>query len=237
MRYIVTALSLFLILNHSWAGTYTDDFEDGDMDEWELRSIGAKGTWKIENEELVLQGAGGSTAIGFSIGENNWRDYTVQVSMKLTKHVVTNWWEQAGVGLRMFKGDNGLIKSGYYIALGTPGQNIKQLRTYYSDFVQVNNKHIQAIPFDWELSTWYVLKAVVLGNTFKYYVDDELVMEYTDANGPNGGVGLSVTASTEAHFDNFSVTGDDVPDNFRPVTARDRLVTVWGEIKKSIDTD
>ena len=224
MKYMMVGLTLFLLVTSSWAGTFMDDFEDGNMDEWRLGSAGAGGTWKIENGELVLEGLGGGY-FGFGIEGPDWKDYTIEVKLKITKHAVTAFWEQAGVVFRAV-----VNVHCYYVALGTPGANIKQLRTYHGDLGLVP-QHLQTVPFDWEVNTWYVLKAVIEGDNFKYYVNDDLIMEYIDATYPTGGVGLCVTASTAAYFDDFSVTGENVPDRFRVVSPEAKLATIWGRIK------
>jgi hypothetical protein len=38
-------------------------------------------------------------------------------------------------------------------------------------------------------------------------------------------------ATLTANFDDFSVTGNDVPDILSSVLPKDKLVTKWGEIK------
>ena len=227
MKHTIVGLTLFLLITSAWAGTFMDDFEDGNMDEWSLSSAGAGGTWKIENGELILEGSGGASYFGFGIEGPDWKDYTIKVKLKITKHVVTAFAEQAGM---VFRADE---EASYGVLLGTlGGANIKRLHTYHCNLrLGGVPQHLQTVPFDWEVNTWYVLKAVIEGDNFKYYVNDDLIMEYMDATYPAGGVGLVVTASTAAHFDDFCVTGEDIPDNFRPVFPKAKIATKWGAIK------
>ncbi|MBD3181462.1 hypothetical protein GF312_04165 [Candidatus Poribacteria bacterium] len=229
MKTTLVILVFLLFAVSSYAGTIIDDLSDGDMGEWHLASTGAGGDWKVEGGIAILEGAGGLSGIMFVLDRPDWKDYTVQVDMKITQHVVTALWEQSGLGLRFIKG-----KSGYYFSFGTPGVNAKKLRTYFTDFILMQNRNLLETPFDWQIDTWYTLKAEIKGNSFKYYVDDVLMMEYTNANGPNGGTGFGVTAATDAHFDNFSVTGDDVPDAVFSVDPEGKIAVVWGEIKSEI---
>ncbi|MBM3211997.1 DUF1080 domain-containing protein [Candidatus Poribacteria bacterium] len=231
MRYTMAILVFSMMALYSYAGTFTDNFSDGNMDGWVLNIAGAGGDWKVENGELILQSRGFS-AKGFKIGENDWQDYTIQVNIKITKHIVTAIWEQAGIGFRLLTDNNDILISGYYLALGTPGADKKELRTYFYDFVNSQSFNLRSVPFEWKLDKWYVLKAVIEGNSFKHYVDDKLMMEYTDSNSANGTIGLSVTGSTEAHFDNFSMTGHDIQGNSESVYAQDKLTVKWGGIKK-----
>jgi len=62
--------------------------------------------------------------------------------------------------------------------------------------------------FQWELDTWYDLKLVAEGNQFRFYVDDELLIDYTDDTYPTGRIGLrSGFGGATVHFDDFSITG------------------------------
>ena len=85
--------------------------------------------------------------------------------------------------------------------------------------------------FEWELDKWYDLKLITEGNKFKFYVNDELVIEYTDTVYPIGKVGIGASYSgTTAHFDDFSVTGDEV-STLTSVSPKDKLATTWGKMK------
>ncbi|MBI1925058.1 hypothetical protein HYR99_12520 [Candidatus Poribacteria bacterium] len=121
----------------------------------------------------------------------------------------------------------------YPFVLGTGGAfgNTKRLNVWL-----VNNPdvplHYESSPFEWELNTWYELKVTAEGDQFKIYVDDELVHDYVDATHPSGAIGISTLfAGTTAHFDDFSVTGDDVPDTARAVDTKAKLATTWATIK------
>jgi len=63
-------------------------------------------------------------------------------------------------------------------------------------------------------------------------VNDELLLEYTDNRYPIGQVGIGVTSAVTAHFDDFVITGDDVPNSHFPVSSKGKMPTMWGKIKK-----
>ena len=87
-------------------------------------------------------------------------------------------------------------------------------------------------PFQWELGKWYDLKLTAEGDQFWFYVDNQLVIHYTDDTYPKGKVGLSASFNgTTVHFDDFSVTGDDVPDLDLSVSPEEKLATTWGQVK------
>ena len=54
MRLTIIGLLLLLTTALVWAGTLTDNFDDGNMDEWILEKEQQASTWKIENGELIF---------------------------------------------------------------------------------------------------------------------------------------------------------------------------------------
>jgi len=223
MKYTMIILILFLIIKSTLAGTLTDDFSDGNMNEWTKEGVVK---WRIDNGELIIES--GSFG-GFGIGEITWKDYTVSVSLKIVEHQPTIGWVQAAaIGLR---GIN--LYNGYRFALGTLGMSPKQIQTYYVKTPRNFVQHFVSKPFKWELNKWYDLKSTVEGNLFKYYVNGELIFEYTDNTFPTGKVGIGVgNSKVAAHFKNFVVTGDDVPDLNLSVSPKGKLPNMWGKIKK-----
>jgi len=217
MRFFLIGLTFFLIVTHSHAGTFLDDFNDGNMDGWTPMDIGGQAIWKIENGELIFQ----SNSIGDyinTIGKDNWSDYAVQVKLMVPESVgVVN--KLAGIVFRF---------SGF--AAYTVGLSNQGLVSYY--FGNAGGQNFQAVPFDWKLGTWYTLKAVVEGIRFKYYVNEKLIMEYTNTLGERGKAGLQASGALVAYFDDFSITGDSILDNAKSVSVQKKLTIKWGRIKQ-----
>jgi 3-keto-disaccharide hydrolase len=227
LRYIMVGLAFFLIACHSWAGTFIDDFEDGDMDEWTRAGNG--GNWEMNNGELILESLGLNTVNGFMIGEDTWENYTVGVKMKVMnmKHNV-GFGVFAGPGLRGDAAGSG----GYLYGLGmSPQAGVKQAEI----LVCRNFAWWQIEPgvFEWEMDTWYNMRISIEGNQMKAYVNDVLVIEFAHGWHKTGPVSLAVASLTTAHFDDFFFTGDDVPNEvITAVSMRSKLVTVWGNLKQ-----
>ncbi len=219
---IVVALCMLLAVSPVWAGTLTDSFNDPNMDDW----IEVIGNWSVDNGELVL----GPSATAFGIGETIWKDYTVGVSVKITEHQKADGWTQGAlISVRA-----AVTGDGYRFGIGTFGQNPKQALAYRADGGVV--KRAKSVPFEWELNTFYDLKFVVEGNVLKHYIDDELVVEYTDNIYPAGGIAISVIDKNNvvtAHFDDFYITGDDVTDTNLPVKSSGQLATLWAKVKNT----
>ena len=165
MKYTIVGLAFFLLAIYSWAGTLTDDFNDGNMDEW-IKD--GNGEWNIENGELILKS--NNTPFGFTIGETSWEDYTVSARSKIIEYQNAGWIESTALVLRW---------SSTYNCYGfCLGDWIG--KAFFAFYLQGNNffgHHIVSIPFQWKLNTWYQLKVTAKGNTFKFYVDDELVLK------------------------------------------------------------
>ena len=83
---------------------------------------------------------------------------------------------------------------------------------------------------------WYTLKAIAQGSSTEFYLDDEFVGKFGYAALRSGSVGL-VVSNALAHFDDFVVTGPDIPDGGPngvsfSVEPKDKLATRWGSIKQ-----
>ena len=61
---------------------------------------------------------------------------------------------------------------------------------------------------------WYQLKVEAKESRFKFYLDDELMIDYKNKTAhPTGMSSLGAAVhTTTAHFDDFVATGDDIPD-------------------------
>ena len=81
MKHAIIGLMLLLLVTSVWAGTLRDDFEDGDMDEWDLSEV--RPIWEMKDGELVITPQG--FPVSFYAGEPTWGDYTVRVRTRIVK--------------------------------------------------------------------------------------------------------------------------------------------------------
>ena len=104
-----------------------------------------------------------------------------------------------------------------------------------------------------EKGSWYTLRMVAKGIKYQIFLDDELIIE-TESTRPSFAKGLAGFGikNVEMHFDDFILTGDDIPENLEPaspelietmglkpmipekltaVSPRARLTTTWGQAK------
>jgi len=223
----ISVLMIAIPSTSAWAGTLKDNFDDGNMDGWDLSEFAPRDTWEVKNGALVVTPR--DYPVGFSIGETTWKDYTIRVRAKIVKYQPTGALECAAIWARSTSYQRRTPVYGYVFGFGAMGN--KNIHCFRVDGNPLTGFNTVSKPFEWELDKWYDLKLIAEGDYFKFYVNDELVIEYTDTVYPAGKVGIAAAFSTTtAHFDDFSVTGNDV---LAPIEAKGKLATSWGKIKSN----
>ncbi len=90
MRLIIVALSLFILCTSAEAGTFRDDFEDGNWEGWTAVAAGA---WNknVNNRVSVVDGVlrlDHVNSLGHHLGchiQEDWREYSFSADMRLVK--------------------------------------------------------------------------------------------------------------------------------------------------------
>lgn len=220
---IPIVLSMLLVALPVWAGTFRDDFEDGDLDGWQQIWPGGAMIWQVVDGELECSRSSQWSA-GIITGEAFWTDYTIEVDVKLL--------QDHGAGdfdliARSTTNDNG------YAFL--VGDWVGEPSVYVQRMPDLQMKVTE--PFDpLELDTWHHVKLEIVGDKFTFWVNNDKLIEYQDDTYQEGMAGLGV-ANYTARFDNVIITGPEVPDvtpptwKEQPVEPRNRLVTTWAQIK------
>jgi len=222
---ILTICFMSLISLPVVAGTYIDSFGDGNMDEWKIGGIG--GNWEIIDGELILKSTNSSGTFGFTLGEQTWKNYILEVKMRITEmQHFAGFGLSAGLLLRYNRAANGAYNAGLGL---NPQTGAKQAEI----IVGRNNIYIHIEPgqFDWTLDKWYNLKVVAQDSQFKLYIDGNLVVDFVDALYATGEPGVAVTSTVTAHFDDFVITEDDIPDVVTSVYSRSKAAITWGQMK------
>ena len=229
---VTTTLALCLLL--TWAigasytaqaGTYVENFDDGDFDGWEIFDAGEPGSeWTVENGVLTCR----REIIWMSdllFGEEDWRNYTIECDARIVEPLDEIYGMAFDLRVTYPEDDETKMTDVTCLASGSsktafiwPGLNGEFLdQTPSSDF-------------DFELGRWYRLKGVAHEDTFEFYVDGRLVASYTDDRMPTGRLGLMAAGASVLQFDNVIITGDDVPDNTDSLVAGDLLPAMhWFE--------
>ncbi len=141
---------------------FIEDFEEGKT------SIDKKVNWKIIDDQgdkvLDCPGKeiGGVQNDWANFGFADWTNYKSELSFKLVENL-------EGFGLHFFsKGEQGYIV------------DIRERKITLKKGGQQGRVEVSLEPFDFELDKWYVLKTEKLKNNIKIYIDDVVVLEYTD---------------------------------------------------------
>ena len=141
---------------------FIEDFEEGKT------SIDKKVNWKIIDDQgnKVLDCTGkeidGVENDWANFGNYDWANYESELSFKLIENY-------EGFGFHFFaQGEQSYI-------VDFRGGKISLKRES-----QQGRKDLSSKPFDFKLDDWYVLKTEKIENNIKVYIDDALVIEYTD---------------------------------------------------------
>ena len=86
MKHIAITFLFCLLAVSAHSGTFRDDFEDGNLDEWGevLNLWGGTSEWKIEDGVLVCRRPDApSTFLLF--GEKDWKNYSIEFDAKMVQ--------------------------------------------------------------------------------------------------------------------------------------------------------
>ncbi|MBU2496535.1 MAG: DUF1080 domain-containing protein [Nanoarchaeota archaeon] len=169
---------------------FTDDFEDGNLDEWKhIWRENPEDDWDIisENGNKVVKGHGG---VDMHRGSKSWTDYTFTGKLKLIKGCVGMWVRATGSGRYEFR-----------ICVDDIFLNIEE---YNIGSTELSEKSLYS-----PLNKWHDFKIVVKGINLKFYLNDKLIIDADDKKNtfPKGWVGVKSHSNSEVYFDDFKVEG------------------------------
>jgi hypothetical protein len=224
MRLIVIVLLMSLLAISIWAGTFRDNFNDGNFRGW---TTPFGGEWSVKDGAVLCQHS--SKTVVLSIGEPDWEDYTVTFDGKIESH--NGMYAIGG----MIRSDERNFNDVYFCLARTlvGGDRIE---TGVSEAQQPVGTIIND-NFSLELDKWYNFRATLMGTQFDFFLDNELVIsvDYNDYPLPQSGkFSLWSRWADKSYFDNVVITGNDVPDLNLSVTPKSKLTNTWGRIKHDV---
>ena len=243
MQKILLSIILCLsFVSSAYSGTLADNFNDGDLASWRMYEnfrfekivIPDPGNWIVEDGTAVGGDDDSGKVYGLYIGDMSWKNYTAEVSVKLLKRV-----EKCSIGagvwlatrLQLDEGKFGL--NAYIIGIWNDSRfgAVKGGAEYANG--DGLNLQIFMHPLC-EANVWYKLSMTANGNYITGFVDDVKVFDLLDDSFTSGAVALAVNG-LEAAFDDFMVTGLEIPDVqlSQPVKPSGKLATTWANIKIS----
>lgn len=220
----VTVLCMLLVALSVRAGTFRDDFEDGNLDGWRQANPATPMLWKIVDGELECTRLDATSTV-FVVGEDSWTDYTIEYEVMLLEDhgtgdvdVMARYIDPVWTHVILFAIGDYLGASAIF-AQRFPGNVVEQE------------------PFEpLELNVWHRLKLEAEGDNFTFWLNNEKIMDYRDAMVETGSIGLGL-ANYTARFDNVEISGPEVPDvtpstwKSQSVQPGGNLVATWGSIK------
>lgn len=221
---------LFLILPLPVFGLI-DNFNDGNDIGWTV----IQGDWKVRNNKYVQSDTVWTSTNTHEtyhrtfIGDVNWANYTVEVDL-----TIDNPGELAPIAGIFIRVSEKSATGNYYFfridlrADAPPGAI--QSPNHIFDGTAIRLEGADAKFNDMEkANVTYRLKVIADGDHFRYYIDNELMLDIVDQFDPfmTGAVGLG-TFNAGASFDNFSVIGEGIPNS---VSREGKLAVCWSSLK------
>ena len=215
----LAALSLLVLFGvafslPTFAGTQLWDFEKK-HDDWKV----ANGNWEIKGG--VYHVDRGGRAEHSLVGEEKWDDYTIEAKVRLDEH---NW---AGI---VFRAQSEMEYYVYYLNVPSNIVELWQHNKGAWDTRENIAKTPAAGGIKIKNGEWIDMKVVVDGEEFELYVNGKLQGEHEDDTYKTGQVGVWAW-ETEASFDDFTVSGDNIKDTLA-VEPNNKLATTWGRLKR-----
>ncbi len=194
------------------AGTWSDNFSEnflgadwqGDRDYFSVTNATLKGVSATPLAPAPLHRV--------EVGEN-WTDYSVQCRINVLEPNLLVCTKGALV-LR----DNGT--DGYVFALHIATKTIEVYRLSNEEMLLSKDAPL-------ELKRWYQVSALLSGSNMNFFVDGQFVGTVIDERSLSGRVGVAVQDALDARFDDFSVTGPNVPSNGLELTVGQKLTLTW----------
>jgi len=194
------------------AGTWSDSFSQdvlgtdwqGDRDYFSIVDGTLKGVSAVPVAPVPLH----LVEVG-----KDWTDYSIQCRIDVVEPNLLICTKGALV-LR----DNG--SDGYVFALHVATKTIEVYRLS-------NHEMLLSKDAPLELKTWYLVRAELHGPTMSFFVDGQLVGTITDDRSLSGRVGVAAQDAMDARFDDFTVTGPNIPSNGLEVTVGQGITVSW----------
>lgn len=211
----------------SFAGTWTDAFEDDNTQEWELFNTldEEEAKWWIDRGEAVAETfePHHDFPTVWSTGELDWRNYSLSCKAKLVEAKA----EPASLGLILHQRWE---KSSFYVCQILYPWKIVHITKYTG-----RASTLGEFDFVAKLNRWYALTASIDSRgRLKFQIDDEVFTAIDPNPIKSGKAGLEVSGA-QVRFDDVEITGSNIPNGgpgTLPVEPSGKLAITWGKLKR-----
>jgi len=222
----------------SFAGTFLEDFNDGDMEGWERSPQNENNRnvfWGVVDGAVMFDPKGEAwqlaicqmNFVGTSRVTNvsEWTNYDLEVDIKHTE--AANW--PGGIRARV-----DLDTGGHYAVWFYPGSGTINLYKNPGWDINTGIVNLGQSPYKVEIGKFRTAKLSCQGDTIKVFYDGEEVISAKDSEHKKGTIALCVQDKV-VYFDNIKVTGPQIPNvNMSPVESREKLATTWGKLRADL---
>ncbi len=235
-RFAIVSLIMFSISVISASAEIWEDHFDGNTinERWTTavsRSGGVLPTdWQVEGG--VLKGHWSTHGQQHLLIEYPPQEYTVQLRCRFDNLIKSNSGNGVGIVFHSL-GPNGPVHNWgsvdfYGFAIGpTVSPGYAAFFRFGAGWYDAPASLVPGEPIS--VGEWYTLKLVVQGNSFRGYVNDELVIDTQDDTFRGDYVGLYMSLNVDASFDDFMIT--DQAGVVSAVSAEGKLSATWGHMK------
>ena len=201
------------------AGTFFDDFNDGNDDGWVVE----KGKWEVvDGVYRAPEGMGEWRT--YALGGEEYGEFTLEVKVR------NDGWH-AGLGhshAGVFFGGERKSHYGIYFRFHS-----SDLALWYAEVENpgVRREIAPAVPAAGGVGTWHLLKVEVsdANSTLKAWVDGKEAFDNIDLKfGAAGRIALFASVTGGCSFDDVSITGDRIAQAVQP---DGKLAITWGGVK------
>jgi len=216
---ILIGILLCVIARATLAGTFRDNFDDGDLIGWETNIATGisvvNGELRFKNPDLLIA----------KLGDSSWKEYSLEARVKITEFVNGGWFS-----VRILQGGTG-DPSGYYELRLIQGWTVASL--YVNDLCLESFR----MPADLKENVWHSVKISPSNGRISFYLDDSPIAQLADV-GLSGYADMCITKGIHVYVDDVAISGPNIPDtgpsgiNSFAVGARSRYAITWGEIKR-----
>ena len=248
MKWLLMALLIAVSPVVANAGTFSDNFNDGQLDGWHI--------WKrLPRIPIMVEIQNGYVVMDTreKLGENprlwhlktaelelragnakNWNAYTFTARVRIAEALD----ERPSIfSIDVRRGDGRFDLAAQQTMLILPFNQLVSVSTT-PPHAKVNPEkikvegHIHRGNFKVPIKRrWYPIKIVADAANFAFYFDNHLVVQYEDKTAVPGTVGFQANFGLLVHLDDVVITGPQVPDLANSVNPKGHLTTTWGKIK------
>lgn len=232
---ILTFLFALTISFNALAGTWRDDFSDGNYEGWTVQNIrGGISEWKVESGELIAKRSNDWSSFVILDESIGWEDYEFEFDAMFMESLNPNF-TFIVINVRVSENSINFNSIGPALAYNWQGQ---RGRIVYARGVKgaqdVNLVDIVEQNYPVEMNKYYRLKLSAIGDQYRLYIDNVLQREYNFAGYKSGGVAIGAGGCI-AYFDNVSISGPNIPNGgsgFNSVFPKHKLTTTWSQIRR-----